>query len=54
MDHDLRSIIAPKLRSRPDLPKAVSSAVLSALDVLKSVNGVHTGRSSVLATFFYR
>lgn len=54
MDFDLRSIIAPELRSRPVLPKAVSSAVLSALAVLKSVNGVHTGKILILVTFIYR
>jgi hypothetical protein len=45
MDHDLRSVIAPELRSRPILPQVVSRAVLSALDVLKSLHGVHTGNS---------
>jgi hypothetical protein len=45
MNHDLRSIFAPELRSRPVLPKVVSRAVLSALDVLKSLDAVHTGES---------
>jgi hypothetical protein len=44
MDHDLRSIFAPELRSRPIPPRVVSRAVLSALEVLKSLNAVHTGK----------
>lgn len=43
MDHDLRGVTAPEFRSNPKLPKAVSSGVLSALSVLKSLNAIHTG-----------
>lgn len=45
MDHDLRSVTAPEFRSNPRLPRAVSTAVLSALRVLKTLNAVHTGSS---------
>lgn len=43
MDQSLATMTAPELRKRPILPKSVSSAVLSALAVLKSLNAVHTG-----------
>ncbi|KAF1848207.1 kinase-like protein [Cucurbitaria berberidis CBS 394.84] len=42
MDHDLRSITAPEFRGNARLPKVVSKAVLSALNVLKTLNAVHT------------
>ena len=43
MDHDLQSITAPEFRGNPTLPKVMSKAVLSALNVLKTLNAVHTG-----------
>ncbi|KAF2873062.1 kinase-like domain-containing protein [Massariosphaeria phaeospora] len=42
MDYDLRSVTAPEFRSNPRLPRAVSTAVLSVLRVLKTLNAVHT------------
>lgn len=44
MDQSLTTMTAPELRKRPILPKVVSSAILSALAVLKALNAVHTGR----------
>jgi hypothetical protein len=43
MDQSLATMTAPELRKRPILPKVVSSAVLSALAVLKLLNAAHTG-----------
>lgn len=48
MDHDLRAITAPEFRSNPKLPKAVSHGILSALNVLKTTDAVHTGCISYL------
>ncbi|KAF2125384.1 kinase-like protein [Dothidotthia symphoricarpi CBS 119687] len=42
MDHDLRAVTAPEFRSDSKLPKAVCHGVLSALDVLKTLDAVHT------------
>ncbi|KAH7388831.1 kinase-like domain-containing protein [Pyrenochaeta sp. MPI-SDFR-AT-0127] len=42
MDYDLRAITAPEFRSNPKLPKAVSYGVLSALDVFRTLDAVHT------------
>ncbi|KAH8707035.1 kinase-like domain-containing protein [Phaeosphaeriaceae sp. PMI808] len=42
MDHDLRAVTAPEFRSNPKLPKAVSHGVLLALNVLKTLDAVHT------------
>ncbi|KAA8626730.1 SPS1 Serine threonine protein kinase [Pyrenophora tritici-repentis] len=42
MNQDLHSVPPPEFRSNPKLPKVVSKAVLSALDVFKTLNAVHT------------
>ncbi|KAF2848285.1 NAD(P)-binding protein [Plenodomus tracheiphilus IPT5] len=42
MDQDLRSVTDRRFRSDPKLPKAVSKAVLSALEVLRGLNAIHT------------
>ncbi|KAF2126202.1 kinase-like protein [Dothidotthia symphoricarpi CBS 119687] len=42
MDHDLGAVTAPEFRGNPVIPRVVSKAVLSALDVLRTINGVHT------------
>jgi hypothetical protein len=46
MDLDLRSVPAARFRGDPKLPKVVSKAVLSALEVFKKLNAVHTGNGS--------
>jgi hypothetical protein len=43
MDLDLRSVQANRFRGDPRLPKVVSKAVLSALELFKKLNVVHTG-----------
>ncbi|KAF1963553.1 kinase-like protein [Byssothecium circinans] len=42
MDHDLRSVPADKFRGDPRLPRIVSRAVLSALQIFKTINAVHS------------
>lgn len=42
MDHDMRGVYVQEFRSDPKLPRIVSKAVLSALDVLRTLQAVHT------------
>ncbi|CAA9956983.1 CMGC/DYRK protein kinase [Pyrenophora teres f. maculata] len=42
MHQDLNSVPPPEFRSNPKLPKVVSKAVLSALDVFKKLDAIHT------------
>ena len=46
MDLDLRSVPANRFRGDPRLPKVVSKAVLSALQLFKTLSAVHTGNCS--------
>ena len=46
MDTDLRSVSSHQYRDGSSLPKMISQSVLSALDIFKRHNTIHTGKRS--------
>lgn len=46
METDLRSLPSHQYRDDSSLPKLISKSVLSALDVFKRYNTIHTGKGS--------